>query len=381
MIQPVIHHVAVVGGGPAGATAAFLLARRGFTVTLFDRQHFPRPKVCAGLLTWKTIRLLETLSGDLPHALRQQGIIVQSCRDYRIYFGRRELARGRLEVPFHLVDRLRYDCFWLEKARRAGAQLHLGLAVTSADPTGTLCTADGREHRFDAIIGADGVSSRIRLSVNGSKGARHRWRANLAGTIEVRCPAPDRDNENCACLHFGYAPWGYAWSFPSPEGRVVGICALQPKRKGVSLKAAFGRYLCDWGMEGIASDWQSHPLPYGNYLAAPGQGRVLLAGDACGLADPLLGEGIYYAHRSAQCAAQALTLCRDRADGLAGCYTRLLNRSVLRDFRWISLYRGLLFFGGRYRRFRSLRLFFRCFPKRLESLVQGTRPFSRLLLP
>ena len=49
---------------------------------------------------------------------------------------------------------------------------------------------------------------------------------------------------------------------------------------------------------------KSHALPYGNYLTRPGYGNVLLLGDACGLADPLLGEGIYYAHKSACLAAK-----------------------------------------------------------------------------
>ena len=47
----------VIGAGPAGSTAAYILACRGYRVALVDKRHFPRPKLCAGVLTWKTIRL------------------------------------------------------------------------------------------------------------------------------------------------------------------------------------------------------------------------------------------------------------------------------------------------------------------------------------
>ncbi len=378
MTAPALHNVAVVGGGPAGSTAAYLLARNGFRVSLFDRQCFPRTKLCAGLLTWKTVRLLEALFGKGPETLRQQGIIIQTCSDYKVYYRRTELAHGRLAYPFHLVDRPRYDHFWLEQAREAGAHLYLGTTVKRVEPNGRLSTHDGT-HQFDAVIGADGVLSRVRRCMAESRSERRVWRANLAATIEVRRSAPIR---NLCTLHFGYAPWGYAWSFPNQQKRVIGICGLDPKVTGPSLSTAFRQFLGDCGFDEASQvNWQAYPLPYGNFISKPARGRLLLIGDAAGLADPLLGEGIFYAHRSAQVAAEAVTVCRDAPAGLSARYVRLLNRLVLREFRWIVFYRMLLFFGGHLRRFRGLRLFLRLFPARLEALVQGTRPYSRLLFP
>ena len=112
-----------------------------------------------------------------------------------------------------------------------------------------------------------------------------------------------------------------------------------------------------------------------------GQGRVLLTGDACGLADPLLGEGIYYAHRSAQIAAKAIGSASASPPAILNAYKKRLNKHVIRELNWIKFYRNLLFIGGRRRRFRGLKLFLRFFPKRLEATVQGQRSFSRLLLP
>jgi flavin-dependent dehydrogenase len=122
-------------------------------------------------------------------------------------------------------------------------------------------------------------------------------------------------------------------------------------------------------------------LPFGNFVDPPGIGRTMLVGDACGLADPLLGEGIFYAHRSAQLAAQAVRAADQNGEDPVSHYRRSLNQHVLRELRWIKFYRNLLFFGGLCRRYRGLKLFFRLMPGRLEAAVQGKISFSRLLLP
>jgi flavin-dependent dehydrogenase len=162
---------------------------------------------------------------------------------------------------------------------------------------------------------------------------------------------------------------------------VVGICALPIADGGPPLKTSFRRYLSDLGLHTASDGWHSHPLPYGNFLSTPAKECALLVGDACGLADPLLGEGIFYAHRSAQLAAEAITSAAGDLRNVAPTYIRLLNTHVLRELRWVDFYRRLLFIGGRVRRFRGLTLCFRLFPRRLEALLQGERPFSRLFLP
>ena len=147
-------------------------------------------------------------------------------------------------------------------------------------------------------------------------------------------------------------------------------------------KESFFRYLNSIDLEKQAgSPLQGHPLPFGNYLKTPGKGRVLLVGDACGLADPLLGEGIYYAHRSAQIASTAIGTNGLPPSRILDVYQRELRRHIIREFGWIKFYRNLLFAGGRIRKFRGLRLFLHLFPKRLEAAIQGQLPFRRLLVP
>lgn len=381
MIQLESCDVAVIGGGPAGATAAFLLASRGYDVLLFDRRDFPRPKLCAGLLTWKSIALLQRVFGVSVNALKTKGLILHSCDEYRICYKMKEIGAGRLDFPFHFIDRSSYDHHWLQLAGEAGARTLTGIAVRAVDAqTGRLTLSDGRTFAARMIVGADGVGSKTRRCLPDGVG-HQRWRTNLAATVEVRHPYKSATTPGVASLHFGYLPWGYAWSFPGKNAQTLGIAGLRTAQQG-SIREAFQTFLNEAGCGQTAeSAWKSHPLPYGNFLHRPAHGRLLLAGDACGLADPLLGEGIYYAHASGSIAAEAIIETNLSPAKASHLYAARLAKGLLRELRWIKLWRTALFAGGRHRRYRGLRLFCRLMPKRLEAAVQGQHCFSRLLIP
>ena len=348
--------IMIIGGGPAGSTAAFLLASRGYDVILADKRHFPRPKLCAGLLTWKSIDLIYSIFNLTAADLIAKGLITNHTHDYRIYHGSSEIARGRLDYPFHFIDRFTYDHFWMQMAAQAGTRTMTGQAVRQVDPdTGSVTLSNGTRIWARVIIGADGVWSIARRSIFNSAGPKKRWSDQLAMTIESRLPGVDgRPSRNYAALHFGFVPWGYAWSFPNRGHRIVGIAALR-RRSDQPLMAGYNRFLTSIGVQknelGIN---KGLALPMGNYLDPPGRGRVLLVGDACGLADPLLGEGIYYAHRSAEIAARCIIDTGSGFDHLARSYRRALAKQVLCELRWIKIIRNVLFTGGRRRRFRGL---------------------------
>lgn len=371
--------VVVVGGGPAGATAAYLLAHQGLRVVVFEKKAFPRDKVCAGLLTWKTVNLVGEIFGTSLSELKSRGAVIHSCRDYRIYYGPREIARGRLDFPFHFVRRSVYDNFWLTKAASAGAMVFTQTTVRAIDPYGRWAELEnGQRIAANLVIGADGALSQVRKTLITAQGAKTPKRRNLAMTIETHTPlSPPGSTFPFASLHFGFVPWGYAWSFPSDTGRIIGIGAL-PIGKNGSLKRRFGDFLTAVGQKPEhSSDWKSHPLPYGNWIDPPCKGRLLLVGDAGGLADPLLGEGIYYAHKSAQLAGRAIIEAGPHLHDVDVRYRNLLKRHVLKEFRWLKFYRNLLFVGGSRRRFRGLRFAMRLFPKTIENAIQGRLQFSR----
>jgi menaquinone-9 beta-reductase len=383
--HPDPYDVVVVGAGPSGATAAYLLSKHGHCVCLVDKKDFPRPKLCAGLLTWKSMDLLKRVFGYSGADLINKKIVTHTCHNYQIHIGPKALVRRRLDFPFHFIERISYDNFWLQRARSAGCRIITGATAIEVDPVqGVIALSNGIRLKAGIIIGADGVWSKVRQSILPNTSHGQRWRKQLAMTIETRrvCPNPAGDGDH-AGLHFGYLPWGYAWSFPGNGHQVLGIGGLQCKGSS-SLPQSFRNFLNALQVDTCQLEQlRSHPLPYGNHLRHPAQGRVVLVGDACGLVDPLLGEGIYYAHRSGELAARAIITAKADTSRVASIYNKALNTHVLGELRWIKLYRNLLFAGGRghQRRFRGLRLFMHVMPKRVEAAVQGQLSFSKLLWP
>jgi menaquinone-9 beta-reductase len=375
--------ILVIGSGPAGTTAAFLLASRGYDVILVDKKLFPRPKLCAGLLTWKSIALIQSIYHLSAQELIAKGLITHQTVNYRIFHKTAQIAGGCLDYPFHFIERQSYDLFWMQAAARAGVRIITGQAVIHIDPdTGEARLDNGVRIQAHTIIGADGAASLTRRSICTSRRAARLWKNELAMTVETRLELPvGKAPQDYAALYFGYVPWGYIWSFPNRDYHIVGIANLW-RKSDLPAKATLDRFLSTAGIS--ARDVQSlgsHPLPMGNYLDPPGRGRVLLVGDACGLADPLLGEGIYYAHRSAQIAAQCIFQTGPGSIDLAPVYQRALTRHVLTELRWIKVFRNILYAGGTRRRFRGLKLFLRLFPKRLEAAVHGQISFAGLLWP
>jgi flavin-dependent dehydrogenase len=145
-------------------------------------------------------------------------------------------------------------------------------------------------------------------------------------------------------LHFGGVPWGYAWVFPKADHLSVGVGTFQDRRK-VDLRAHLARFLAGQPLlkEHTVLLQRGHRIPLGGAERPLHAGRVLLAGDAGGFADPFLGEGIYYAIRSGQIAGEyaAAALAGGRVDFEA--YTRQANAAFHREFRYTRLFAEMFY--------------------------------------
>ena len=200
---------------------------------------------------------------------------------------------------------------------------------------------------------------------------------NLRQTREIfiprqECPAfPDYP-----IIYFGYIPWGYTWSFPGAENQILGICGLNRKVKG-RFKECFSNFLKTQPVpkEKILNI-KGHPLPYGNYLTKPGHNNILLLGDACGLADPLLSEGIYYAHKSGQLAATAVLKSRNKPDSALESYKQLLNRSLIIELKYAKIWRQIVFSIFSIFNYKPLPIFMKIRQKAFEEIVHGQRSFN-----
>jgi geranylgeranyl reductase family protein len=369
--------VLIIGAGPAGSTAAFILASRGFKVHLLDRRVFPRPKLCGGLLTWKTIQILERVFQTSPQTLAAIGIIRHATRQYVVADRRGRRLCRKLDYPFHLVDRKAYDDFWLRHAVAAGAEFHPGSTVVTVDITRhEVRTDEGEKWAGRVIIGADGVNSRVRQAFRAAGKPIEPSRPGAAMALECFLPRRAGSFLPSPAIYYGFVPWGYAWSFPFPDHQVLGIAALRQKA-GRQIMNGFREFLASLHIPcPRALALQGHRLPYGNFLRTPGRANILLAGDAAHLADPFLGEGIYFAHRSAQLAAQAVIESRSHPESAGDRYRESFRRIIYPELRYARAGRQIIFSlpPGFY--YPVLTALLRLMPKICEETIQGQRTFK-----
>ena len=283
--------VAIVGAGPAGSLLAKKLAEGGVDATVFDASH-PREKPCGGGLTGKALRELPAAPVDDPLPAR----LVSSCRF--------EAEGGAVEVPLRepvaVASRRELDAWLLRRAIAAGAR-HVAERVVAVGP-GEVRTARDGPRRFDLVVGADGASSLVRRTF---LGPLPKERLAMAVGWYSRGEAP-------MIVRFTPPLSGYLWAFPRPDHVGVGICAPLGEVPTRALLERLEREvartmpaLWDPEAERYAHTIPSPSVDPRDILEAAGDGFALV-GDAAALADPITGEGIFYALRSAALLAETL---------------------------------------------------------------------------
>ena len=325
------YDIVIVGGGPGGSTAAYLLSKFGFQVLVIDKENFPRPKLCGGLLTYKTFRLLDRVFGETESSLTDKHILNFRADHYEVFYKDKPMVKKHVDIPFLFVDRKIYDSFLLEKAREAGAEIIEGEKVKAVDfSTTEVVTSTGERFRSRFIVGADGVNSVVRKELfSAGRVDAHEWGRNLATGLEVFV---NRDEMIKAIDHptlfFGFVRWGYSWVFPNRDVIVVGSGSLNAANRSDFLKS-FHNFLSFLNLNTErVSRIAGHPIPYGNFLHKPVSENFLLVGDAAGFVDPITGEGIFYAQRSAELAAWAIRECAHNNRNLETSYLHLLHRHI-----------------------------------------------------
>jgi geranylgeranyl reductase family protein len=297
--------VAIVGAGPAGAWAAYTLARRGARVTIFDPSH-PREKPCGGGVTGRALSVVS--DAIAPGALT--ACVIRTARFVDSTRGRSATVplahgAGAPDAALIVASRAAFDSALLAAAIDAGATVDTArvtdISVTARDVR--IDTAGG-ERRAPFVIGADGVNSLVRRRV-----AQPFPRAALS--IATGFYAHGVTSDEIVIEIVGDPP-GYIWSFPRPDHLAIGVCGQADA--GVSVDALRVRTAAWIGATRIADGARlqpySWPIPSLDApaftaldLAGP---RWALAGDAAGLVDPITREGIYFALLSGQWAADAI---------------------------------------------------------------------------
>lgn len=371
------YDVIICGGGPAGSTAGFVLARQGYSVAILDRATFPRKKLCGGLLTWKSVKLLEAVYGESVDQLTGAGVINYASDRYAIRTYKTTLAEGELPYPFHFVDRTVFDAHLLDRARDAGVELFENTKIVQCDPEqGRVTTENGDTFVGQYVIGADGANSIVRGSF--PQYDRNRFTELMAPAIEISLDPKDFPRPvDYPELVVGFLDAGYGWVFPNRDRVIVGICGLRQDK--LNFSNVFTEYLDFLNIDSNAvSELHGHPLPYGNYLGNPVYGRTLLAGDAGGYVEPLFGEGIFFALCTGLYAGEAV------ADGFAKRthpgprYSSRIHQQIIPELTASNTLRWTLFKSMKVLGPKSLGLFVNAGAGTLAEMVQGMRSYSWL---
>jgi geranylgeranyl reductase family protein len=310
--------VAIIGAGPAGAHLASRLAAEGRDVALFDPKG-AWEKPCGGGVPTRAIRefafILE--SSSYPRKLVRQ-ITMISPLERRVTLV--------LDQPFAVYSREVLNSLVLDRAVEAGAEF-VREAVSSFAREGdgwTISTESGAQWRVRFLVGADGASSSTRRRLIGIFPKRDLALA-FGYNVTIEGPSNDKPTDVPAVhesspdevvMRFPKDFTGYIWAFPRPNVMNFGVASKLGERSSDELRTLLTDFVRDY-YQGKMPD-ASRMSFFGakipvldraswRDLRATGDGWALI-GDAAGFVDPITGEGIYYALRSADLLADALGL-------------------------------------------------------------------------
>lgn len=281
--------VVVVGGGPAGASAAREAALAGAHTLLLERAALPRYKTCGG-------GIVGLSAGALPVELRE----LTRDRVDQVTFtlaGRASFTRrSRSARPlFSLVFRSELDAALVAAAEAAGARVRTGVTVTDLAEHDGVVTVGTRSGPVEArvVVGADGTGGRA------------------GGWVGVRCPQVDVGLEaeipvsaaqaarwrHRVLIDWGPVAGSYGWVFPKGDVLTVGV--IGARSQGEAVRRYYRQFLEQLGLDASAATHDSGHLTRCRAPDSPlRRGNVLVAGDAAGLLEPWTREGISFALRS-----------------------------------------------------------------------------------
>lgn len=290
--------VAIIGSGPAGASAALELAAKGFSTVIIEKETLPRYKTCGGGLVY---RGRKNLPFDISSVVEREFYQVDA------YFAHTDIKlTAKKDKPvISMIMRDAFDHLIVQKAEEKGVTLlqnHEVTAITFAEATIIHTSQGDIEAKF--IIAADGALSPI-AKMAGWKETRTLVPA-LEYEIEV---SPDDFARLSQEVRFDIdaVPYGYGWCFPKKDHLSVGVGVFSKNSDKINLKKDYATYLASLGITNVLSE-QAHGyvIPVSPRTDGFIKYNVFLTGDAAGFADPIFAEGISNSIVSGILVAQAI---------------------------------------------------------------------------
>ena len=288
--------VIIVGGGPAGASAAWELRRRGIDCLVLDRETFPREKLCAGWITPAVLSDLAFEPAEYPYRFLTFEVLNIYLKGLKV----------PLRSPQHSIRRFEFDRWLLE---RSGAEIHHYNVRHVAQ--------DGEGYRLDDayrcrhLIGAGGTRCPVFRDL--FRAGQPRPKALQAVTLELEFPFRWRD-ARCHLWFLSKGLPGYAWYVPKADGYLnvgVGGMAEKLKHRDDEIRRHWDLLIDRLLADGLIDAAPERPNGYSYFLRGgtvnARVGNAFIVGDAAGLATRDMCEGIGPAVKSGLLAARAIT--------------------------------------------------------------------------
>jgi len=341
------HDLIIVGGGPGGATAAKIAAERGLNVLLLEAGEEGRYKCCAG-----GIPVSNEDFSQIPKGIGEReitgGVLVTPKNGPMEFNTTGEKDKG------YCMFRTDFDKYLVDIAHDAGTQVIYGYRAKEVEVNNRRVVVKGpQEYRSKCVILATGLGgARLQRSLGMEV-------PPMITGIQAEFEIP----ESIITEQFGNRVWeffdqtitphGIAWAFPKKEAVSIGILGRNVKKESFKsfLRYPFiknkivGREMKVFGCHKI---WAA-PIP-DRLISKPYRERVMIIGDACGTADPILYEGIYQARLSGKIAAEIFCKAFDEEDfgesSLARYHHLLLKQLYEEELKYSYKIHTLLYHSG-----------------------------------
>ncbi len=361
--------VIVIGAGPAGASAAFFLASKGVKVLILEKKKFPRHKICGGGVV---SRIKKILPFSFENAVEKEFYTVDIFdQSARLHF-----KTTRSEPIIMMSMRSDLDLFLLSKALEAGAVIKLEYEAKEIVQS---------DERIEISSNRGNFSGEFLIAADGATGISSKF-LGLKDNI-IRLPAIEAeveiDGENYSKLFesprfdFGIIDKGYAWVFPKRDHLSIGVALM--KKDKVNLNEAYRKYLSLLGLTKIIhSEKSGYTIPMLRQTKNFGFGRLLLTGDAAGLADPVTAEGISGSVFSGYLAAKAIIEKRFDVRFVRDFYNLIIHENIIKENRYARIISNLIYSSPQVRA-----IIFKLYGQRLSEIITdiftGEKKYSSLM--
>lgn len=363
------YDVAIVGSGPAGSISALSLAREGVKVVVIEKESLPRHKICGGGVVRRAQGLLPV---DVTEAIERECYVAE----VNLVSAPLRFSSKREEPMVLMTMRENLDFLLVSAARESGAEVRERCkvldAITRADGVELVTSEGSLFSRF--VVAADGARSIV------AKKAGWAETRNLAPALECQVVVSDASLERrsrAVRFDFGLLPSGYAWTFPKKDHLCMGILSMRPGP--MKLSRRFDQYLEFVNLDGVVTIKRRGSLiPISPRKDGFVKNRVLLTGDAAGLVDPVVGEGITSAILSGMIASKALLEGALDEGKVKEIYESELSRKILQELKLGRALAKLIYdYPGLLRRL--LALYGQEFTEAVTDVLTGEKTYKKLL--